>query len=190
VGILVIASIGMLAMARPYYRRVGFVARALVGGTEAITVEQFDEVLRDNRANSVAAMGFVALAIILFMMVIKPTFGVGSGAAAAAPGCRPSTRVQVGASGDAFDTDCLAAPAGTAFKIVFDNRDTDMHNVAIYEGSKNLFRGTIFGGPKTETYAVPALPAGTYKFQCDVHTFMNGTFKVEATAAKPGPSGS
>jgi plastocyanin len=189
VGILVIASIGMRAIGSPYYRRVGFVARALVGGTEAVTTEQFDEVLRDNRSNSVAAMGFVALAIILYMMVVKPTFGVGGGGAPAAQGCRPSATIQVSASGDAFNTDCLAAPTGQAFKIVFDNEDTDMHNVAIYSGSKNLFRGEIFGGPKTETYSVPALPAGQYTFQCDVHTFMNGTFKVEAAAA-PSPSGS
>ncbi|MFL5799612.1 MAG: cupredoxin domain-containing protein [Actinomycetota bacterium] len=188
-GVLVISSVGMVAMARPYYRRVGFVSRAMVGGTEVVTKEQFDEVLRDNRSNSVAAMGFVALAIILYMMVIKPTFGVGPGAPPAAQGCEPSATVQVSASGDAFDTDCLAAPAGRAFKIVFDNQDTDSHNVAIYSGSKNLFRGLIFGGPKTETYRAPPLKAGTYKFQCDVHTFMNGTFKVEAAAA-PSPAGS
>jgi hypothetical protein len=82
-----------------------------------------------------------------------------------------------------FDTDHLTAPAGTAFKIVFDNQDPDQHNVAIHNGSTPLFTGEIFGGPKTMTYAVPALPAGTYTFQCDVHPFMNGTFTVAAGSA-------
>ena len=75
--VLVLSSVAMTPMATPYYRRVGFVARALVGGTEAVTPEQFDEVLRDSRSNSVAAIGFAALAIILYMMVMKPTFGLG-----------------------------------------------------------------------------------------------------------------
>src|SRR6266511_1183180 len=188
-GVLVLASVGMVLMATPYYRRVGFVSRAMVGGTEAVTKEQFDEVLRDNRSNSVAAMGSVALAIILYMMVMKPTFGVGPGAPPAVQGCQPSSTIQVSASGDALNADCLAAPAGQAFKIVFDNQDTDTHNVAIYSGSKNLFRGNLFGGPKTETYSVPALPAGEYSFKCDVHPQMTGTFKVEAAPA-PSPTGS
>jgi plastocyanin len=189
VGVLVLSSIAMVRMATPYYRRVGFVARALVGGTEAVNPEQFEDVLKDNRSNSVAGIGFVALAIILYMMVMKPTFGGGGGSAPPPQGCQPSATVRVSASGDAFNTECLAAPAGQAFKIVFDNEDTDQHNVAIYSGSQNLFRGEIFGGPKTETYSVPALKAGTYTFQCDVHTFMKGTFKVEAASA-PQPSGS
>lgn len=190
VVVLVLASIAMTAMATPYYRRVGFVARALVGGTEAVTPEQFDEVLKDSRSNSVAATGFAALAIILYMMVMKPTFGLGGGATAAPPaGCQPSTNIQVSASGDKFNTECLAAPPDTAFTIVFDNQDPDQHNVAIYDGSQNLFRGEIFGGPKTETYSVPALPAGTYTFKCDVHPPMTGTFKVEAGAAPQTTSG-
>ena len=54
--VLVLSSVAMTAMATPYYRRVGFVARALVGGTEAVTAEQFDEVLKDSRSNSVASV--------------------------------------------------------------------------------------------------------------------------------------
>jgi plastocyanin len=188
VGVLVLASIAMTSMATPYYRRVGFVARAMEGGSEAVTPEQFDEVLKDNRSGSVAGIGFVALGLILYMMVMKPTFGLGGSGAAPPPpsGCAPARTIHVQASGLKFDTDCLAAPADTPFTIVFDNQDPDQHNVAIYDGSTNLFRGAIFGGPKTETYSVPALPAGTYKFQCDVHTFMNGTFKVESGGASTG----
>ncbi|HXJ67046.1 MAG TPA: cupredoxin domain-containing protein [Actinomycetota bacterium] len=184
--VLVLASVAMTAMATPYYRRVGFVARALVGGTEAVTVEQFDEVLKDSRSNSVAAIGIAALAIILYMMVMKPTFGLGGGTSTPPPpGCQPPTCIAVTASGLKFDQSTLTAPAGTKFQIAFDNQDPDDHNVAIYDGSTNLFRGEIFGGPKSVTYDVPALPAGTYKFQCDVHTYMNGTFVVQSGASAP-----
>ena len=188
--VLVLSSIAMTAMAKPYYQRVGFVARAMVGGTEAVTAEQFDEVLRDSRSNSVAAIGAVALAAILYMMVMKPTFGLGSeGTAAPPPGCRPPACVPVTASGLKFDPTTLTAQAETPFEIVFDNEDPDQHNVAIYDGSTNLFRGEIFGGPNTETYSVPALPAGDYTFKCDVHPQMTGTFKVEAGTAPPTTSG-
>jgi plastocyanin len=166
----------------------------MVGGTEAVTVEQFDEVLKDNRSNSVAGIGVVALALVLYMMVMKPTFGLGGTSVAPPPppGCSAPTCLQVVASGIQFDTDRLSAPPDTPFRIVFDNEDPDQHNVAIYDGSDPLFKGQIFGGPKTVTYDVPALPAGTYTFVCDVHpTQMKGTFTVEpAAASSSGPASS
>ena len=189
VGVLVVTSIVMWGVASPYYRRVGVVARALAGGTEAVGPEEFDQVLRDNRSTTVAVVGLLGLAIILYMMVMKPTFGAGAATSAAPGGCRPAATVHVSASADKFDASCLAAPAGRAFAIVFDNLDTDAHNVAIYtdpSAQQVLFRGDIFQGSKTETYHVKALPAGTYYFRCDVHVFMNGTFKVVAGAGGSG----
>jgi plastocyanin len=86
------------------------------------------------------------------------------------------------ASSIAFDTDCLAAPADTAFTIAFDNQDASVpHNVAIYpegDGAKAVFTGDLVTGVADTTYQVPALDAGTYRFQCDVHPTMNGTFIV------------
>jgi hypothetical protein len=39
------------------------------------------------------------------------------------------------------------------------------------------FAGDLVTGPATATYDVPAIPAGTYFFHCDVHpTQMFGTF--------------
>lgn len=38
--------------------------------------------------------------------------------------------------------------------------------------------GEIFPGPATRDYDVPALEAGTYYFQCDIHPQMNGTVEV------------
>ena len=92
--------------------------------------------------------------------------------------CEPTgTTLRVSAENTAFDTDCLAAPSSEAFAIVFDNRDTDDHNVAIYPNEgEPLFPGEIFAGVETKTYDVPAIEAGTYRFQCDVHPEMNGVF--------------
>jgi plastocyanin len=101
--------------------------------------------------------------------------------------CAPKgTTVDVSAKNVAFDTDCLAAPADTAFKIVFDNQDASIpHNVDIYSDSsatKHLGgangTGDIVVGPATATYNVDPLPAGSYYFQCDIHTTMHGTFVV------------
>jgi plastocyanin len=103
--------------------------------------------------------------------------------------CSPAgPALKVAASGLAFGTKCLAAPADQAFTIVFDNRDPGTpHNVAIYSAdpvshsdAKLLFRGDITTGPNTTTYQVGAQPAGTYFFHCDVHpTLMSGTFVVK-----------
>ena len=117
-------------------------------------------------------------------------FTVGSGgfpspsASMAPTTCAPDgTALTLAASGVAFNTNCLAAPAGEAFTIAFDNQDAGTsHNVAIYPeaaGSQAVFTGDILVGAASTTYNVSALKAGTYRFQCDVHpTTMNGTFIV------------
>ena len=102
--------------------------------------------------------------------------------------CKPSgSTIKVVASGIAFDTNCLAAPAGKAFTIDFDNKDAGtQHNVEVYDtqGGKRLFGATgptdTVTGPATTTYRVTPQKPGTYYFQCDVHpTQMNGTFYVK-----------
>jgi plastocyanin/uncharacterized membrane protein len=196
IGILVLATLGMFAMARPYYRRVRLVARAMGGGSKAVTPEQLDEILLSRRPVSIAVIGFVALGAILYLMVLKPTLGLssGGGGGGKAASCAPSgTSLTVVAKGFAFDATCLAAPANEAFTIAFDNQDSATpHNVAIYtdsSASTALFTGDIFNGVKTVTYQVKPLSAGTYYFRCDVHHQMAGTFVV-ASPASPSPSGS
>ena len=88
------------------------------------------------------------------------------------------------ATATAFDTSCLAAPAGAPFTIAFMNNDASVpHNVSIYTDAtrdEGLFKGDLVIGPGTITYHVPKLAAGTYYFRCDVHpTQMFGTFVVE-----------
>lgn len=110
---------------------------------------------------------------------------VASGGQPPAAKCSPSgTSLQISAKALNFDKNCLAAPAGKTFTITFANSDTGVpHNVAIYTDSsaaKNLFKGQVVTGSKTVVYHVPALPAGTYYFRCDVHpTQMYGTFVVK-----------
>ncbi len=87
--------------------------------------------------------------------------------------------VHIVASNIAFTTQNVAAPAGTAFQIVFDNRDGAPHNVAILAADGSVvFTGDVFSGPAQRVYEVPALKAGTYHFRCDVHPDMTGTLVV------------
>ncbi len=113
-----------------------------------------------------------------------------SGAASAAPsggtaasGGTAGTVLQLSASGIAYDQTDLTAPANTPFEIAFTNNDAGIpHNVSIHEGSPTgteVFKGAIFTGVATQTYDVPALPAGTYSFVCSVHPNMVGTLTVK-----------
>ncbi len=123
-----------------------------------------------------------------------------SGAASAAPSAAPSggpaaspaasaaagaagTLLQLTASGIAYDTTELTAPANAPFQIAFTNNDAGIpHNVSIHVGSPTgaeVFKGAIFTGVATQTYDVPALPAGTYSFVCSVHPNMVGTLTVK-----------
>ncbi|HEY2705749.1 MAG TPA: cupredoxin domain-containing protein [Candidatus Dormibacteraeota bacterium] len=102
--------------------------------------------------------------------------------------CMPSgTTLTLIAQNTMFTTNCLAAPAGQAVTVHFDNRDPLPHNLAIFsadpdvdKNAKELFKGDIVPGPKTVDYAVPAQPAGTYHFHCAVHpTQMFGSYVVK-----------
>jgi plastocyanin len=79
-----------------------------------------------------------------------------------------------------FDTDHLEAPAGQGWVLVFANNDAGVpHNVEILDpAGASVFRGEVVTGPTTVSYQIPALPAGTYKFLCDVHPTMTGTLTV------------
>ena len=151
----------------------------MAGGSKAVTEEHLVEVLRSRRPVSVAAIGVVGLAAILYFMVQKPTFGLG-GAATPTAGT-----VSISARSIAFDAARLTAPAGKRFEISFDNQDANVpHNVAIYRTSaatNALFRGTIVTGPRSVVYHVPALQPGSYFFRCDVHPQMKGTLVVRGS---------
>ena len=97
--------------------------------------------------------------------------------------CSPSgTTLTLTAQGTKFNTDCLAAPAGQAFTINYDNKDQISHNIQILEShsaSTALFDAEIIP-PGTKTLNVPAQKAGTFAFHCKIHPGqMSGTFVVK-----------
>jgi len=96
-----------------------------------------------------------------------------------APSAAPSGLVlKVTASGIAYDLHQLTVPAGQAFSIEFTNKDKLPHNIGIYQGKTELFRGDVVNGPGSATYNVPALQAGQYTFICDYHPIAAMTGKL------------
>ena len=83
----------------------------------------------------------------------------------------------------AFDTACLALPAGEAVTIRLVNaEDVEPHNVAIYTDSSRatqLFSGDIVDGGESIDYQIEALEPGTYYFDCTIHPAMNGSVVVQ-----------
>jgi plastocyanin len=179
-GTLLVTSLLMYWLAKPYYRRVAFIARAKAGGSHAVTDEQFDRVLRSGRPLEIAALGSVALLFILYLMVYKPSLGIRAATAPPpAAACSPhGATLKIAAIPSLrFDTSCLAVAPGTPFTIGFDNRDTGVpHNVDVFrDAGFSLHVGGAAGpgdfitGPASATYHLAALPAGTYFFRCDLH---------------------
>ena len=104
-----------------------------------------------------------------------------SGSASAAPSGGSGESVSIVASGIAFTSTTITAPADTPFVITFDNQDAGVpHDVAINDASgAQVFKGETFTGPGTRDYQVPALAAGEYPFVCTVHPNMTGTLTAE-----------
>ena len=106
----------------------------------------------------------------------EPADGGTGGTATVADG-----EVALSANNLEFDASTIEAPAGAEFTITFTNNESQPHNVAIYseEGGDEIVVGEVITGPDATTQiVVPALDAGTYYFQCDIHPDMNGTVVV------------
>lgn len=107
-------------------------------------------------------------------LLVACTSATGAGGS---PPPAPSGGAVITANGIAFDRQELAVPAGRPFQLLFENRESAPHNVRIWDEAVDapLFVGEVFGGPGSRTYDVPAIPAGTHRFRCDVHPEMAGT---------------
>ncbi|HXF36239.1 MAG TPA: DUF2269 family protein [Actinomycetota bacterium] len=184
IAILVVTSIAMYSMAKPFTVRVGTVARALMEGSEAVSDEGFAAVRRAGSGLAVAWIGGLGLVAILYLMMFKPGLGLGGRTAGSERPVPPDApRLQLSAADStSFSTDRLAAPAGRTFVIAFANREPGVpHNVAVYADqgfSRAVFVGGFVDGPGTARYVVGPLDAGTYAFRCDLHPAMRGTLEV------------
>ena len=98
--------------------------------------------------------------------------------------CTPSgSSITLTAQHITWDKTCIAAVAGQPIKITIINKDAGIaHNFAIWVSSalkKRLYQTPNVNGPATKTFTGPALPAGKYYFQCDVHgPAMSGTLII------------
>lgn len=182
IGVLVAVIAGMYALATPWVNRLRTIAEAMVAGTETLSQERFEDILRSRRPHAIAAVGLGGLVVIFYLMMLKPGLGLSSGEVAACPPPPPDALGVCAVDDERFDPELLEAPADEPFEIVFANEDEGIpHNVAIYadESAEDArFVGDWIDGPRTVTYEVPALEADSYYFRCDVHPIMDGTLEV------------
>lgn len=91
-----------------------------------------------------------------------------------------------------FETKLLIVPADRPFDLVFHNNQAGVpHNVDIGDSASaptTYLNGEIITGVESITYNVPAIPVGTYYFQCQVHPNMNGTVQAMIEAGPPAGS--
>lgn len=135
---------------------------------------------RELRAGLARVRGLAGtLGLIVLAVVFVAACSAADGRAASAS-IDPNA-LTISADDLAFSTAALTAPAGEPFQVVFDNRESAPHNVAIYRdrsATEAVFVEEPFGGPRIVTYDVPALAAGSYFFRCDLHPDMSGTLTV------------
>ena len=108
----------------------------------------------------------------------------GSAAPSAGGGPSPTTAPLISTvSAVSFEQKDVVVVAGQPLALTFDNKQAGVpHNVDIFDSAAkttDIFKGDLVTGPKQVIYKVPALKAGTYYFQFDVHPNMNGTITAK-----------
>jgi plastocyanin len=122
---------------------------------------------------------FVTTTVFLALLaaLVAACSGGGVAASVSPP---PGVDATITAKGTAFEGGPVKLPADRPTKIFFRNLDGQPHNVAIYtdaSAAKSVFVGENITDAAT-TYDLPAIPAGSYFFRCDVHPAMTGTVVV------------
>jgi plastocyanin len=115
-----------------------------------------------------------------------PSIGTTGPGGSAAPSGGPAGSggpggIALTASGIKFDQATLTAPADKPLKITLDNKDAGVnHDVDVLDAAgAKVFDMKDFTGPAVKTVDVPALKAGTYKFECSIHPAqMSGVLTV------------
>lgn len=117
-----------------------------------------------------------------FHCQVHPTTMAGTLVVEGDAGAPAGAAAEISAKNIAFDKAQLELPADTGSTIRFKNDEAQPHNIAIFQGAdatgEKVFTGETFTGPATKTYAIKALPPGSYYFHCDVHPNMRGTITV------------
>lgn len=120
-----------------------------------------------------------ALGLFLFVLVALAACSTAS-ADQPGPAATPGPNdIVIAADGMQFVERAVAARAGTAFSIRFENREGVPHNVSLRApDGTSVAKGEIFGGPGMRVLAVRALAPGAYTFTCDLHPDMTGTLSA------------
>jgi plastocyanin len=180
IAVLVAVMAAMYFMGTTWAKRLRTISAAMSEGTEAVSPQQWEQLLRSQRPHALAAVGFVGILVLLWLMIFQPTLGLGG-----TPGCEAVEGVD--ATVCAFDDQrfvpgTIAVPAGSGSVIGFSNQDDGVqHNVAVYTteaADESIVVGELVVGPATVWVDVPALDPGSYFFRCDVHPVMTGTLEV------------
>jgi glucose/arabinose dehydrogenase/plastocyanin len=126
------------------------------------------------------------------LLLLIAAMAVGQGPLSA-QACPPVTaQPSVVSEDNAFDTTCIAVPAGEEVALTLENRDRFAHNLSVYrsEGGEAFFTGEYLAGFQETVYKIGAVEAGEWYFRCDIHPSMEGIYIAAAAGTTPQPSGS
>lgn len=72
IGILVVTTVLMTAVAKPYFQRITAACAMRPSGVPRTSDEELGELVRSPKAHVISAIGVVGLAVIIWLMVTKP----------------------------------------------------------------------------------------------------------------------
>ena len=136
-----------------------------------------------SRTSPFVLLLYLLIPIVAVMFLINSEDSLGGSDAPPEPPPADGGGLSISAAALQFSTDTLEFTADEESDLAFVNEDASsiQHNVAIYEeeAGADIFVGEVIPGGQETTYSVPAMEAGEFYFQCDLHPGMNGTVSVE-----------